>query len=418
MANIFIAFRSALTLEPNKTAIFYESLAKALSENGNNVLLWNEWLYSAASKDSTIQLKTPLQKERAIKKINKFAPDAVISFNNIIPSDIENTIHAPIGLYDADALYLFYNKERLLNKSYIYLASTRNSFNEYKKHCNAAQNTIHYVPAATALEAHTITQDKNITFIGTNFHGNHMQNIMHPSFYSVYSSNQALFKKARDILTENFLIDQTELNKELQKEFGAKKQTVDSICAFLLALIPKSQRLEYLRSIKDLGLSLYGGDVGSWLETFYYDLELGLCYRPGQHYTLKDNENLYNSSKICLNISHPQAVTGFSWRVQDIMASNACLLMDPKEDFTIMFGEYYDKEILEAISFRSSQELREKCIHLLTNEDLHRSAVEQSHKAITTAGRWEHRFPTLEEAFGIPLFNKNKGMGSVSVLTL
>ena len=95
------------------------------------------------------------------------------------------------------------------------------------------------------------------------------------------------------------------------------------------------RRVRYLSAVADLGLELHGL---YWDQAcMAYFPEVAFCYNRAPISSLTENQALYNRSKLAINTNHLQAVSGFSWRVCDIMASNACLVTEFKPDMLELF---------------------------------------------------------------------------------
>ncbi len=63
------------------------------------------------------------------------------------------------------------------------------------------------------------------------------------------------------------------------------------------------------------------------------------CAFNPQELTSKESlEDIYNSSKVNINVSHAQARGGLPWRVFDVMATNGVLVSDYQEDLELLFG--------------------------------------------------------------------------------
>jgi len=153
-------------------------------------------------------------------------------------------------------------------------------------------------------------------------------------------------------------------------------------------------RLEYLSAIEDLGLTIYGV---SWNHIYSYDIKLLNSLNNKKILTIKDNEDIYNGSKISINISHPQATTAFSWRVTDIMSSSSCLVIENKPDWHDLFGKFISQNVKDVIIYKDRFDARNKCIELLKNEKLRQQCVEECNSAIEINGRWSNRFKLIEE---------------------
>jgi Glycosyl transferases group 1 len=133
-------------------------------------------------------------------------------------------------------------------------------------------------------------------------------------------------------------------------------------------------------------------------------------FRPDKIYSLQHNQDIYNSSKICLSVSHAQAIEGFPWRIMDILASNGCLLTDRKKgiaDFT--------KGFVDIPTFDSPIEARDLAAKLLKDEKWRRDIVLGSQACIAAKGRWHHRYAAIEETTGVKL-SSVAGVGSISCI--
>ncbi|MFT5795954.1 MAG: hypothetical protein ACI9W5_000917, partial [Ulvibacter sp.] len=169
-------------------------------------------------------------------------------------------------------------------------------------------------------------------------------------------------------------------------------------------MISGQQRVSYLNSISDLGLNIYSNT--NWREEVsLINLEVANCYQEELILTKSDNENLYNRSKISINLSHPQATNSFSWRVPDIMASNSCLLMEQKTDWENMYGKYISKEVKNYIIYKDQYDMRAKCITLLSSNDLRLRCVLECQNAVEKNSRWNHRISEIQELIGIKLLD-------------
>lgn len=78
-------------------------------------------------------------------------------------------------------------------------------------------------------------------------------------------------------------------------------------------------------------------------------------------FSIKHNQDIYNESKICLSISHPQTRGyAFPWRIYDIMATNGMLISSRSD----LLNEF-TKGIVKIPMYESPYEARELCIKYL-----------------------------------------------------
>ena len=388
MANVLISYFS------DYGGTTYDSISNELLKNGNNVLRYNinsqGTSYDRWGGDSTCVFSD-------IKdKILKFSPDVVLNFNNSFPSNIELPKKCKVCLIDADAPFVFWNKETLKRKqnSYYYIGLQGYSKHMYESFFGVRLNNKNYLymPMATSTKNTHIPQDKNISFIGSNFYP--LDIPKGEDFYSPIGLE--LYRKFKEDYFFSF-----EEAKKICKHCASPEWVFEKVRAYYVG----QERLKYMQQLTDLGFTFYG--VRWWNKIAYYDFELAQCFDKTPIICLESTEQVYNSSKISINISHPQAKSSFSWRVMDIMASNACLLMEDKPDWRDLFEKYLSKETLDAIIYKDRFDMREKAKRLLADETLRLKCVKELNNAIEKNGRWEHRFRMLEKFLNVKLI-KNK----------
>lgn len=396
MANVIISFWS----ENGK--VFYESLAKNLCQNGNNVLYLNmKNLIEFRRWGETFGLNKYAQKLE--KEIINFSPDIVFSFNNVFPYEFVEKLSCPICLLDADTPNVgFWNKDSLkkYKDRYVFLGFQKVSLELYEQAFGKIKNYL-YFPPATLLKKEKLKQDKNISFIGSNFL--YLDSLLRGNFVEdkdLFSDILQVYKK----LDVRFYDDIKEIKKLLPTSCrdNIAKKIFDF---FKMGTVSGCERISYLSVLSDLGLKLYG--LNTWRYLLYHDIDLALCFDDTPVASLEDNQNIYNSSKISINISHLQAISAFSWRVMDIMASQSCLLMEDKPDWRDLFASYLSQETLDSIIYKDRFDMREKAKKLLADEELRLRCVADLNNAIEQNGRWENRYLLLESFLGIKLINSD-----------
>ncbi len=158
------------------------------------------------------------------------------------------------------------------------------------------------------------------------------------------------------------------------------------------------ERNYILTSVLDLGLKLYGVN---WIKETDSNLNLMSAYDNTLKYSLIHNQDIYNSSKINLSISHPQCKGyAYPWRCYDIMASSGILICSYSkllEDLT--------KGYVKIPMYHSPYDARELCKYALSNPTWCEDIISASNDFIAQFGRWESNFKTLEEIFNIKLIN-------------
>lgn len=370
----------------------YDAISDILLKNGNDVFRFN--INNPAVSITKWGGDCSISDKSVIKQITDFAPEIVLNFNNCLPKNCYDVLSkkCKILLLDADApAECFWNKTFHLknNKNYIYLGLQSYSQTMYANLLGKrlTNKTYKYFPPATIVKREDLIKDKNISFIGSNFYP--MQIPQNDYFYS----NNAL--KVFDKFREDYFYPYD----KACKKFNCSNSEYTQIRHFYAG----QDRLKYMQQLVDLGFVFYG--VRNWNYIAYYDLELAECFDSTTIRSIEENQWVYNTSKISVNFSHPLAKSSFSWRVMDIMASGACLLMEDKPDWKDLFAKYLSKDVLDTIIYKDRFDMRQKAIKLLSDEDLRLKCVKELNNAIEQNGRWEVRFKDLEKFLGIKLLN-------------
>lgn len=375
MANILVTYAATEINGQLLDLGFYQGFNKALAENGNNVMRLFTNRFVEKSWAGSNRLVHFVEKDALIEDLKKFSPDLIISFNFSSIEGLDKVFSCPFLVMEAD-LYHYYNDKEYLSKNqdrFIFV-------NTGEKMQKATIEGLSLSPSSkceimrygTSVQALDKNFNSNITFIGTPF-STSLQTLQ--KFYN-YSGND--FYKT---------LSETEV------------MTTES------ARI----RIRVLDEMADMGLTLYGND--SWKYLAPYFLKLANALQNEVVYSVEDYERIYNSSKICLNISHKQAIDGFPWRVMDIMASNGCLMTNPNKGISEFTKGYVDIPTYETIS-----EAKALASKILSDEHWRRDIVRNAQKCIEDKGRWDDKIKRIQEFSGIPLLNKTRGNMEINSL--
>ena len=394
--------------------VFYDGMQEALSNAGNDVFRFNAFSHLSHVKKGT-DFTLNKKGRKVLPRIKDFSPDLILSFNAFLPKEFLDNTNCPICLVDADTPKYFWHKNYIKqNKDkFYYLGFQKKSLDIYKEHFNIDKQQYLYFPAATSLKSKKIRQDKNISFIGNPFMTPKSKNFE----YLMNIEYLPMVKKILTINPSDLFINPDKTKRNLLKDSNIKADDLEFVLDKFFGeshRIAGIHRVQFLSQISDLGLAVYG--TKGWGDLVPYYPDVAVCYTPEVVSTAKENETVYNSSKVSIDLSHPQAVSCFSWRVMDIMATNSCLIMEKKPDWEDLFGEYISKEVKEAILYNDRYDCREKIKNLLNNETLRLKCVEECQNAIEKNGRWEHRFKDLENFVGIDLTSKKEKGTVISIV--
>lgn len=379
---------------PNDLCCYYDQFVNALRKAGNEVLVItsNNLIINGWHTNNHFPY---LDSKKLDKYIINFNPDLVIAANNVLYSHVPKILDCPIVIFGADKPIGYADKNEIATNvdRYHFIFETQDCQDQGIELFNPKKSNMAIISTATDLVAEDLEQDKNISFIGTNFTSNAFRYILKnlpgseiENFEKFYSH----FKNNLRSPIESILKD-IPLNQDLLKKINK---------ADLLNIYSGNKRVQTLSAICDLGLSLHGYD--SWLEVFTFSMELAICYKKERIFNSKENQDLYNRSKIAINITHEQALDNFSWRVRDIMATNACLVSDERKNLDIYFGKY-----VKIPTFDNPYDARKLCEKLLKDNIWRKEIVAGSQLAIEEGHRFKHRFKDIEEFVGVKLLNNN-----------
>lgn len=405
MARIIFSTVSGLP-NSSKLPCFYEGFTAALAREGNEVLVIinNKFIKNHWGNNKT---KKNVDKKKLSQEIMNFNPDLVITANNSLYEEIPNLVTCPIVIYCTDSPSGFVDRDILkdnIGRYHIFLPSetlipmTREYFG-YDMKC------LEILQYATDFQAETMDQDKNISFIGTNF------SFVGDKFRSTFDGKFHDPKYKADFIKFINLFKKDVLRKPdaYLAELGLAPDFLGSISHIeLLNLFSSNFRIQTLAAIADLDLSLYGRK--DWYNVCDYSLDTSLSFVDQEVSSVLDNQNIYNSSKVSINISHSQAGTAFSWRVRDVMACNSALVSDHREDIVTEFGKY-----VKIPTFTNPFDARILCQKLLTDEVWRKEIVAGSQLSIEEGHRFKHRIKHVQDILGITLLNDSK-KGSLKFL--
>ena len=371
MARILITFYQVPMLNEVENIIcFYEGFVNTLRDCGNDVVILNTAFFSEKHDESFL-----------ISEVQKYDPDLILTFNNQIFESIYKITNCNIVMFDADGVEFFAYKELInVNKDRIKFVTGFEEFvSVYKNEFDLKHDDICVIPNATAVCAKNLIIDKNISFIGSFFN--------YDSLLDKHT-NKKLYGEYLNFISGD---KQTKLSR------------IDTYTAFDIRNI-------VLISLLDLGLNIYG--LKKWKKFERYVPQMAYAFNEESIFSLKHNSDIYNSSKICLSISHAQTERkAFPWRCFDIMASNGCLVSSYSSELKNLTKGYVDIPM-----YNTHREAYDICEKLLKDEVWRKEIVASSQEYVQKNARWEHRFKILEKFVGIKLLNSNMEKGEIKFI--
>lgn len=398
MSKILVSF--FLGTGEDKLLNFYEGFLDSLKTEGNDVryIVTNNFLDTPWNGENN--LKKNINSSKLESYIQDYAPNLCISFNNSIPDIVVANLGCPIILWHADT-YIYFNGKKKLEKNpsrYFYVCPFESDVKRIKKHLSVKDDYILRIIPGTAIQSDDSSVSSDISFIGSMFYIHNSKDLLREveSPSQVMSVAQELCsgeKSLREILSDRGYDDFPDSLNEVN----------------LIDIYSIHQRNSLISNLSDMNLKVYGkSEFFSWSDFGAYLPMVSMCFQDKDVYSLKHNQDIYNQSKISINISHAQAKEGFPWRVFDIMASNSCLISDKRLGIKQFTSEYVDIPMYESI-----HDARELCKRIL-KDDLWRSEiVTGSQKCINEKGRWSHRFKEIEDRVPVKIVNDENKIGTL-----
>lgn len=379
MARILVSFyQPILGGNCSNLVCYYEGLVKELARFDNHVLTLNV---------ATFFLKK--NQRQVLSDVLDFKPELAVAFNNQIPPLILKQTECPVLLVDADTVDFFANRDAIRRYNDRYFGATfYEGFEGDLVKIGVKKQRVFTLHPATAVQRQDVLQDKNISFIGSTF--------------SRYNPNTVGFLKRDErrafygLLCSFWASGGGDCRVLLEKE--------GMVCGLsALDLYEMFDARNYvLSSVLDLGLSLYGP---GWMSVASSNYALASACERRSVFSLAHNQEIYNSSKLNLSVSHPQARgIGFPWRIYDIMASGGILVSSRADLLRSLTSGYVDIPMYD-----SPFDARELCRKCLGDPILRRDVVAASNAFIEKHGRWPDNFRMIEAVTGVKILGVGGG---------
>ena len=334
-----------------------------------------------------------------LEKIKNFKPDLIISFNHVINNEIYQSTNCPVFLIEADSYPHAFNDISLIKKNVerIWFGTITN-FRILR-----AQSMIDYLNKDRFILFKNSTSmspdynkkpEINIGFVGTIilniFNNNGVTKFIHKNL-----SNPDKLKEIKKIIDQATLNIDSLSNDDFDK-FGFTYDDIFQYVSFM-------NRINTLDHIAPLGLKSYSKIVGDLnLLNSFQDFPFSIV-QIDDILNAKDNENIYNNSKISINVLYAHAVGGYPWRIPDIMATSSCLVSSKSSALDDDFKKWVDIP-----QFSNKREAYDLCKKLLENDNLRKEISLKSNLAIKEGKfTFKDRVDELTEIFNLKIAKNN-----------
>jgi spore maturation protein CgeB len=143
-------------------------------------------------------------------------------------------------------------------------------------------------------------------------------------------------------------------------------------------------RLQTIASIRDCKVKVYGNAGWNNLRSDNVEYAGPVSYWP-------DLNTVYHGSKINLNITSPQLITGVTQRVFDASVGCNFILSDERADIYELFKD-------TVVTYRNRSDLNEKVHYFLQHDDERIAHAKEAQKIVKKHHTWKHRARQLIEA--------------------
>jgi|GEM_PF-653915 len=399
MARIIVSYYKIQEVPVGEVLCFWDGFVQDLKAAGNDVFLINTAYFNPYGSN---EVKNKRLDQLLLEKAKQFDPQLIITFNHRIPKSFLETFDVPIIAWDGDELSFFcdlpYLKEHI--DRYNIFTISKGWIHDYTEF-GFRPEQISFVPQATAVRKMDIEQTMNVSFLGIrHFHNKKYFNLVRSHQYS---------DQFGKIVHEFLNTDTFDYEGLFKKYFSEQYPQLQMSLRDLYPLF--DYRWLALSNMLDLGLTI-SGHQSRWEDTAEFMPQLMAVYNPQRVWTLQENNVFYNASKISMCPITAQARgSAFSWRVFDIMASNACLLISQASDLKELTRDY-----VELPMYRTPWEARDLAKKLLEDEPYRKQIVADSQRYIDENARWIHRFKDMEQIMGMKIINEGYAGSSYDVI--
>lgn len=394
MKNILILFHQVVVCDDiNAIVCFYESFLKTLAKHNNVIAINTAFLKNY--DEATITKLSKDNKYKFIEEIKNFNADIIFTFNNQITKEFIDNTTCPICLLDADSVDLFCKNSQIFIKQHkhrYYMFSYCFGWEPKSRYLEMGfiEQNIAFLHLATLIKNERLEKTANISFIGSCF--------THQCRYD-NNNKRALY----ELVVKSFNDNEQDYNHYSNE---LKKLSLAQIYGLF------DTRILVLNQILDLGLNLYGlgwnnADTGG-------GVLLKMAFIEEPTFSLQHNQNVYNSSKISISISHPQCRgIAFPWRIYDIMASNSLLISSYSKSL-----EENTSKFVKIPMYKNPYDARRLCQYALNNPNYCEDIILACNDFIEKYGRWEDNFKIIEDTIKVNLTsNKNDRPFQVACFT-
>jgi hypothetical protein len=397
----------------------YDSFVDAFLDLGHDVkIIWSHELVS-----SLYSFSDALSEKHIVRYIRDLDPQLVISFNNGgMTETVRNGIACPVikWLFDDYPHLFFPDKSQDLTAAMkpgdeIFCYSSNLARQIINRH-EGVSSIVKFIPHAASFPRNQIQNPKfNISFIGSTLEARSFANILKhynvvdPSVPNKLLSALALLKSDycrpfEDILNDSGLETLLEdLSPHGWDSLALKRALSDAISS--------QDRMIAVDQLSDLGFALFGNV--EWLDSLMFTSDIARSYQFGKFIKTSDDlMEVYQDSRISVDIPNIQNINTLSNRVFDIMASSSLLVTkyQKESDAWSVFGSDCPIPMYE-----NFDHLREICKFYLAHEEERKLLVKKCNELVKDGHSYKARVQMGMNVLGTRM-DQSVTRGSIEII--
>lgn len=257
--------------------------------------------------------------------------------------------------------------------------------------CPHARERFHFIPPATDpmswRNAHldSATIESSVSWIASLVGDRFLDQLV--SHVAQHHEYAGLFRACLGKVSSSGYLDEFKVRNDVIELCDNIGWEIDFFEIHLQNIATNNDRTDVVEELSSRGLCLYGND--RWNSLLTHSRAVAQSLMIGHRIASYSMQmEVYNRSRISINIPQIQAKTGMQYRMMDIMASNALLLTKhiEKSDLDFVFNNKFPVP-----RFRSCEELGKFVDHFLENDRERVELIDMCHALIGPEFSFGHR---------------------------
>lgn len=381
---------------------YISSVVKAFAGLGYEV---DVFIANTFTKDGGIaEFRTDFDEQKLIEFMRQRNYSVVLSFNNaMLTARTLVALGDKVGVWLVDELNHLFDHDALgylnlyRNHPLKIFVSSKDIYSKLNSEIQSAQSKLFFIPTATDPEFKDLSYVRGseyrypisvvMSYLETNCirHVLTQSAINNPDLYASMLNWIEIVRRGASIPRSGRDVDHVKsLLSHLENPISDLERHIQNY-------ISDQERLDVVSTLSDRGIVLFGN-----LEWIGRSTSVDRAFRYGERYISShaDLMDIYNSSKLCINIPQIHCGNALPYRVMDVLASRALLITKQQErsDLYQLFGA-------ECVvpTYQTMTELKELCDYYLENEEARQEKVLQCNAYVSQGFSFKERCQEIIE---------------------